>query len=122
MLKQKLRLRAINIKQAICLDCLSEKLFYISNFSALPQHQPNYCFFLLSLLNLFRLSLVHTRQVPTWNELLNHLKTAWSRMFTLSRFCTCDIPGVASRGPVVAMFTLKKLFTGTWTIIQSDCL
>ena len=29
-------------------------------------------------------------------------------MFTLSRLCTCDIPGGASRGPVVAMFILEN--------------
>ena len=38
--------------------------------------------------------------------------------FNYPRF---NIPGAASRDLVGATFTLRKLVTGTWTIIQSDC-
>ena len=46
-------------------------------------------------------------------------------MFTLSRLCTRDIPGVASRGPVVTTFTLGKNYSqapGTLSNLPCDAL
>ena len=42
-------------------------------------------------------------------------------MFTLSRLAGCRVPGAASRDLAGAMFTLRKLVTGPWTIIQPNC-
>ena len=55
-----------------------------------------------------------------------NLWTTWRlpgvAMYTLGRLCTCDIAGVASRGPVIVMSTLKKIIHKNLDLIQSDCL
>ena len=51
-----------------------------------------------------------------------NLWTTWrltrDTMYTLGMLCTCDIAGVASRGPVIVMSTLKKIIHKNLDLIQ----